>query len=153
MARLILFLLINFGALWIGGIIMGDPQTNEWYQALNKAPWTPPGWVFGAAWTTIMLCFSIFLWQASKLFTVRDFSPFYILYGLQVILNVIWNPVFFRWHMMGLGLVIIALLTLLIAWFTYWGFKNLKAWGLLMLPYIIWMCIATSLNAYAYMNN
>ena len=36
------------------------PQT-EWYLNLNKAHWTPPGWVFGAAWTTIMICFSIYL--------------------------------------------------------------------------------------------
>ena len=36
------------------------PQT-DWYSNLNKAPWTPPGWVFGFAWTTIMLCFSIYL--------------------------------------------------------------------------------------------
>jgi hypothetical protein len=48
MLRLILFLIINFGALGIGGLLLGNPATNEWYQSLNKAPWTPPGWVFGA---------------------------------------------------------------------------------------------------------
>ena len=59
--RLIIFFLLNFGALGIGGFFTGPGVSSEWYQNLNKAPWTPPGWVFGAAWTTIMICFSIYM--------------------------------------------------------------------------------------------
>ncbi|QLH45180.1 MAG: tryptophan-rich sensory protein [Bacteroidota bacterium] len=28
--------------------------------ALATSPWTPPGWVFGFAWTLIMVCYSFF---------------------------------------------------------------------------------------------
>jgi len=58
---IIFFLIINFGGLVFGSWLMNNGPQTEWYQALNKAPWTPPGWVFGAAWTTIMICFSIYL--------------------------------------------------------------------------------------------
>ncbi|NDH69532.1 MAG: tryptophan-rich sensory protein, partial [Gammaproteobacteria bacterium] len=46
--RLLLFFVLNFGALYVGALLMnGSPATNEWYQQLDKAPWTPPGWFFG----------------------------------------------------------------------------------------------------------
>lgn len=153
MLRLILFLIINFGALGIGGLLLGNPATNEWYQSLNKAPWTPPGWVFGAAWSTIMLCFSIFMWKASGVVSIQTYPMLYVMFVLQFVLNVVWNPVFFRWHMMGSGLVIIIALTLLVGWFVWWGLKNMGLWGALILPYFIWLLIATSLNGYAYFNN
>ena len=43
--RLIAFLLLNFGALAIGGFFTGKGVTSDWYADLLKAPWTPPGWV------------------------------------------------------------------------------------------------------------
>ncbi|MEM6378823.1 MAG: TspO/MBR family protein, partial [Bacteroidota bacterium] len=56
LARVIIFLILNFVALGIGGFFTGPGTSSEWYNNLNQAPWTPPGWVFGAAWTTIMIC-------------------------------------------------------------------------------------------------
>lgn len=153
MIRFIIFLIINFGALGIGGLLLGNPQTNEWYISLNKAPWTPPGWVFGAAWFSIMLCYSVFMWKASSVTDMRVYPGLYIMFAIQFVLNVMWNPIFFRWHFMGLGAFVIIALLMVVAWFTWWGFKNLGAWGLLMLPYAIWLCIAASLNVYAYLFN
>ena len=153
MLRFIIFLIINFGALGIGGLLLGNPQTNEWYISLNKAPWTPPGWVFGTAWFSIMLCYSVFMWKASSVTDMRVYPGLYIMFAIQFVLNVMWNPIFFRWHFMGLGAFVIIALLMVVAWFTWWGFKNLGAWGLLMLPYTIWLCIAASLNIYAYANN
>ncbi len=150
MTRLLVFFILNFLALGIGSYLMGSsPAENVWYQSLNKAPWTPPGWVFGFAWTTIMICFSLFMWKA----TDNAQLLIYFLFAMQYILNVIWNPVFFRWHMLGFSLIIICLLTVLVFWFTYWGFRNRGAWGALMLPYMLWLLVAISLNAYAYLKN
>ena len=59
--RILLFLIINFGGLFIGGLFTGEGVPSDWYQNLNKAPWNPPGWVFGAAWTTVMICFSVYM--------------------------------------------------------------------------------------------
>ena len=63
----IIFLVVNFGGLTIGSFLMGTGPNGDWYTNINKAPWTPPGWVFGVSWTLIMICFSIYL---GKLFTV-----------------------------------------------------------------------------------
>ena len=151
LSRLIIFILINFGALAIGGIFTGQGVPSDWYVNLNKAPWTPPGWVFGAAWTTIMICFSFYMAYAWK--DVENKTLLLSLFGIQWILNVAWNPVFFYFHNMAFGLIIISALTLLVLYFliAYWGDLKLKA--LLVLPYAVWLIIATSLNAYALFNN
>ena len=147
----ILFLIINFGALAIGSWFMGDAVSGEWYSNLNKAPWTPPGWVFGSAWTLIMICFSIYL---SYLFSIRNSKFVIAVYTSSVLLNVSWNYFFFNQQLTTLGLVNIVLLTLLIIYFFItFGDDKLSRLKYLLLPYIIWLCIATSLNGYVVFNN
>ncbi|WP_299100935.1 TspO/MBR family protein [uncultured Winogradskyella sp.] len=148
---IILFLVINFGGLALGRYFMGDAVTGEWYSNLNKAPWTPPGWVFGAAWTLIMICFSVYL---SYLFSVRNSNFVKTLFVIAVILNVSWNYLFFNQQFTTLGFVNILSLTLLITYFFItFGDDKLSHIKYLLLPYIIWLCIATSLNGYIVLNN
>lgn len=149
--RLVFFLIINFGGLALGSWLMDNGPQTEWYTNLNQAPWTPPGWVFGVAWTTIMICFSIYL---AKLFENQDSKFLRILFSVQVLLNVIWNFIFFNQHMVGLGLLNIGLLTLLIFYFFFkYRMDDIKTYSYLLLPYMIWLLIATSLNAYIFFNN
>ena len=149
--RLVLFLIINFGGLALGSWLMDNGPQSEWYNSLNQAPWTPPGWVFGAAWTTIMICFSIYL---AKLFKEQNSKFLRILFTIQVILNVFWNYIFFNQHSIGLGLVNIVLLTLIIFYFFFkFRMDDIKSYSYLLLPYMIWLLVATSLNAYIYFNN
>ncbi len=148
--KVILFLVVNFAALGIGGLLQDPGPMGDWYQNLNKAPWTPPGWVFGAAWTLIMVCFSIFMAELTKYEIPKKLT---ILFSVQFVLNVIWNPVFFSHHMIAIALIIISCLTLLVAYFFFNYAKQMKLYALLIAPYFIWLCIATSLNAYALLNN
>ncbi len=99
-----IFLIINFSALGIGSWLMDNGPRSEWYLGLNKAPWTPPGWVFGTAWTTIMVCFSIYL---SYLFYENYSKKLQVVFALQVFLNVIWNFLFFNQHLVLSGLITI----------------------------------------------
>ncbi|MEJ6792757.1 MAG: TspO/MBR family protein [Lacinutrix sp.] len=148
--HIIFFLIINFGGLYIGYLLMNYGPQTTWYTNLNQAPWTPPGWVFGAAWTLIMICFSIYL---GYLFFKVDNTRLKLAFALQVVLNVSWNYVFFNQHLVGLGLVVISALTVVIFTFFFSNFKKLKSKSYLLLPYMIWLLIATSLNAYILFNN
>lgn len=147
---IIVFLVINFGALAIGNWLMADGPQTDWYMGLNKAPWTPPGWVFGAAWTTIMVCFSIYM---AYLYKLLPTAKVITLFSIQFLLNVIWNYIFFNLHYVGLGLTVIVLLTFTVGVFTTLFNKQMKLKTLLILPYLIWLCIATSLNGYILLNN
>ena len=149
----IVFALINFSALGIGTLLMGTPRKNEWYQRVNKAPWTPPNWVFSVAWTTIMICFTFFLFIAARNESVQELQIVYIILGIQWFLNVVWNPVFFRWHKSALGLLLIIALEGVVGWFMVWGFTHVGAAGALLLPYFLWLLIAASLNGYVLFKN
>lgn len=156
MKKLLLFLAIlaiNFGGLAIGGWFTGPGVQSDWYANLPQAPWTPPGWVFGAAWTVVMFGFSGFCFDvlsktkdqpASRNLWTRRFI-------IAWILNVGWNPLFFTLHWVGLALAEIVLLFGTITWLAYASKRqfgdNRSFWGLA--PYFIWLCIAISLNAYS----
>jgi tryptophan-rich sensory protein len=148
---LIIFLIINFGALGLGGLFTNSGVSSDWYQNINKAPWTPPGWVFGAAWTTIMILFSIYM-----AFAFKDFNKsksLMILFGIQVILNILWNPLFFHFKWTGIALIEIIMLLLVVTYIFKTFYSELGYKSFLLLPYIMWLVIASSLNAYIFLKN
>lgn len=142
----IAFLTLNFLALFLGGLFTGAGVSSDWYQSLNQAPWTPPGWVFGVAWTTIMICFSIYMTKLVQ--SSRNLRRVLIIFAIQWVLNVIWNPLFFYYRETTFGFVVISILTFLIAYILVANIQKVKKWSMLLLPYFIWLCIATSLNFY-----
>jgi tryptophan-rich sensory protein len=175
--RLLIFGLLNFGGLAIGAYFTNPGVASDWYQNMNQAPWTPPGWVFGAAWTTIMICFTIYLallWdeletqgpssgpspvhQASdeavmQSIRAKNKAQLVYLYISALILNVVWNFIFFYLHQVGMAAIVISALTLIVFFFGFRYWDQMKTKTLLLAPYAIWMCIATSLNVYALVMN
>lgn len=131
---------------------MNDGPRTEWYLSLEKAPWTPAGWVFGAAWTSIMLFFSFYMTKLSFQYEFLN-KKLLGVYLIQWFLNVSWNYIFFNQHLTKLGLVVIIALWLLIGYFTFNYYKKMQWYTLLILPYLIWMTIAVSLNAYIVVSN
>lgn len=147
---LLLFLLFNFGGLALGAYMQGNILENDWYNSVNRAPWTPPGWVFGAAWTFIMLTYSLYLSKLSVTISHRFIS---LLFTASWILNVSWSPLFFRFHMTIAGLVVLMMLFLCILTFFILFGRKLKQFSFLLIPYLVWLGIAFSLNWYIIFNN
>ena len=144
-------LFINFGALALGGFLMGGvPAENDWYISLNKAPWTPPGWVFGFAWTLIMICFTIYIFKAVQI--KKSLNITLSLFFAQWVLNVLWNPLFFYFHWPTLSLLTIILL-LLILLLMLTKIKNNWKSNINLFPYILWIIVATSMNLYVVLYN
>ena len=148
--RTVFFLILNFSALAIGSLFTNSGVSSEWYQNLSKAPWTPPGWIFGVAWSSIMIFFAIYMAYLIKL---KPKKIIIILYSIQWILNIAWNPIFFYFQEITLGLICISLLTALITVLFFKYLKEQKIKTLLLAPYAIWLIIATSLNAYIFLYN
>ena len=140
--QLLFFVFINFTALALGSLFTPSGISSEWYQTLHKAPWTPPGWFFGVAWTTIMICLSFFMTLRLR----EGDKKLLMLYSLQLVLNVSWTPIFFYFHLTTLALLVIVLLTLLVGYMMV-NYSS-KRHYLLLLPYFVWLCVATSLNTY-----
>jgi translocator protein len=133
-----LYTFLNFLALGIGGFLMGEGPRDPWFISQPQAPWMPPGWVFGVAWTTIMLCYGWFMAVQPQT------KPFLLMYGLQWVLNVGWNPFFFNWHLPLPAFILLAALTFVVGWFF---FNGKQKWA--VTPYFLWLWIAMSLNGWA----
>ncbi|WP_139959281.1 TspO/MBR family protein [Flavicella sediminum] len=146
----ILFLVLNFGALALGAWLMNSGPTSAWYQNLNKAPWTPPGWVFGVAWSLIMLCFSVFM---TRLVLLKSSLKIALLFGLQWGLNVSWNFLFFNQHEVVYGLVVLFGLASIITYFMVSCTTTMKNYRFFIVPYFLWLLVAISLNSYVLFYN
>ncbi len=158
-----LFIIVNFGSLAFGSWLMGEGASSQWYRSLNKAYWEPEGWVFGVAWTIIIICFSIYLGflsnelikknnlRINQIFSFKFNFP--TLFLIHLFLNISWNYIFFNQHMTVLALTDIILLTILLFYFLFKFLPILKFKSILILPYCIWLIIATSLNLYIVIYN
>ena len=146
----LIFIFINFSALGIGSWLMNDGPRTEWYTNLNQAPWSPPGWVFGIAWSSIMLLFSAFM---TYLIQVDRSKKVLVLFSVQFVLNIFWNYLFFNQHLIILGLLNIIFLTFLMLYFLIAYKYVLKNKRFYVLPYCIWLVLATSLNLYIALYN
>jgi len=149
--RITIFFLLNFGALAIGGLFTGSGVSSSWYEGLDKAPWTPPGWVFGAAWTTIMISYSFYM--AILYRRIESRAPMIRLFALQWLLNVSWNPLFFYLKNPYFALINIVLLTGVVITFFIRYYRASGAAGALIVPYGVWLLLATSLNLYIVIYN
>jgi tryptophan-rich sensory protein len=75
------------------------------------------------------------------------------IFGVQMILNILWSAVFFGFRCPLAGLIEIAILWIAI-WLTILNFfKVSKTAGLLLLPYILWVSFAAVLNFFIWRLN
>ena len=142
---LILFLTLNFGGLVIGQVWTGSGVTSEWYTTLNQAPWTPPGFIFGLAWTTIAITFSLLMTSSYLKNSTKSLK----LFIPALILNILWNPIFFGLKWIWTGLFVLILLSYFIYSLIDLN-RKMHGWkyAWLGLPYFIWLMIAASLDMY-----
>jgi translocator protein len=142
--------LISVPAIVLVGMLMGflsnSGFSNEWYAALNKPPFQPPAWMFGVVWTILYALLGVALALVLNVPASKERRDALWLFGGQLVLNYAWSPVFFGWRMIDVALVVIvAMLLMSLAAARY--FRRIsKLAGLLMLPYLLWLCLATALN-------
>jgi tryptophan-rich sensory protein len=138
----------SLGALATASSIPG------WFATLTQPPGNPPNWVFGPVWSVLyaMMGASFALvWHGAEPGVVRQ--RVFRLFFIQLALNLCWSPVFFGAHQIALALAVIVLMALTI-FLTILAFRPInRTASLLLVPYLLWVCYATYLNAgYLYLN-
>ena len=137
------FLLVTFVASAIGNLATINYK-EPWYSLLNKPIFSPPEWVFGPVWTTLylMMILAIWLFWHSK---TSEKNTVYV-YLIHLVFNTTWSVVFFVFHNMILGLIILILLIgLIINLILRFKRVNLVS-SYLMIPYLLWCSFALFLN-------
>lgn len=148
----VVFVGLPVAVAFMGTLVSGGADT-EWYKELNKPSWTPPGWVFPIMWTTLYILMGVASWLVWKEggFAAQGYPLG--AYIIQLALNFLWTPIFFGMHRPGFALVEIVLLWLAIAVTIYLFLPVNPIAAYLLIPYIGWVTVATSLNCYIWMYN
>ena len=147
--------------------LAADAGLNGWYADANKAPWTPPGVVFGVAWAVLyanLVLMYVMLRRVSPnrangangVGMLNSHSTGYArhvhakdIWYLHVFLNLAWCPLFFWWAQVWLGLLDIVALWVVVA-YSAWLNRTLHRTTLVWMHvvYLAWISYATTLNAY-----
>lgn len=121
-------------------------RPGSWYQSLRKPPGLPPPWVFPVVWTLLYILMALaaaMVWLAPAA-PIRNAAL--ILYALQLVANAAWSWIFFGRRRMLLAWLDLSLLFALVLIATILFFQIESVAGMLMLPYLLWLCVAFYLN-------
>ena len=133
-------LTLAFGG--IGALIAGNTDT---YDNYIQPPLSPPGWLFPVVWTVLYILMGI---AAGIIAESRDLDKGFALklYILQLLINVIWPIIFFRFESPKFALFWLALLIVAV-FVTIKNFRTInKKAGNLLIPYLLWCGFAFYLN-------
>lgn len=149
---LFVFLISAYAVACVGNLITA-PSLADWYAGLEKPAFTPPGWVFGAAWSFLYSSMAIAAWRVWLRRAEKKVDSSLLLYHAQLFLNLLWTVLFFGFHNPLFALVDIILLQLANIATADCFYKIDKLSGALFGPYILWVSFATILNFYIWIAN
>ncbi|CAG06923.1 unnamed protein product [Tetraodon nigroviridis] len=123
-------------------------EVSDWYPTLKKPWWQPPPQAFPYVWTSLYTAMgygSYLVYEELGGFTEDAVVPLG-LYGLQLALNWSWPLLFFgahklKWAFVDVILVAVTAVATMVSWYPI-----SRTALLLMVPYVSWLGILTSLN-------
>ena len=135
------------GAELVGALsaALSGGSFSVFYQALEKPPFAPPGWIFPVMWSILYALMGIsayLIWKSD----VSGKKPAMLLYFSQLFANFLWSPVFFGLKSLkGAAVIAIALLILITAMMISF-YRICKAAAYLNIPYLLWAVFAAYLT-------
>lgn len=130
----------------LSGYLSNSGYGNPWFDALTKPSFIPPGWVFGAVWTTLYTLMGIALALVLAAEPSRARARGLAFFGVQLVFNYAWSPIFFRAGMIDWAYLVILAMIVFAAATAFFFWRVNRVAGLLLLPYLAWLCLATALN-------
>ncbi|HTK58286.1 MAG TPA: TspO/MBR family protein [Sphingomicrobium sp.] len=142
--------LITVPAIVIVGSLMGYLSNsgfdNGWYSPLTKPGFQPPAWMFGVVWTILYSLLGLALAIVLQEPQSRQRRDALWLFGGQLAINFAWSPLFFGMHMIDVALIVVVVMLVMALTAARYFRRIRKVAGWLMLPYLLWLCLATALN-------
>ncbi|XP_063872303.1 translocator protein-like [Scylla paramamosain] len=158
MSLLYAVILPNIGGIANAFVIKN--HVRDWYDKKIKKPsWRPPNKAFGPVWTLLycMMGYASYrVWMEldePNIMSLTTLPTPLKLFLLQLCLNWIWTPIFFVYKHLTLALFEILLLdgSVAMTMFAFWKEDALA--GLLLIPYLAWLTLATALTTAIWISN
>ena len=141
---IILNLLATLALAGLGVLLSGN--YGDLYTRLEKPPLAPPSWLFPVAWSILYVLMGVaagLVCRADHLGRTRALRLYYV----QLVVNILWPVIFFRFELLSVALVWLAVLLMLvlITWRRFREIDRIAGW--LLVPYLVWCLFAFYLNA------
>ena len=146
--------LISIGIALAAGVISALVSMGkmEEYAALRQPPLSPPGWLFPVVWTVLFILMGI---SAARVYlnSPEKWPPALTTYAIQLILNMLWTPLYFALNLRLAAFVLLVILLVTVAIMTVQFYRVDKKAAYLQIPYIVWLVFAGYLNLATYILN
>jgi translocator protein len=122
-------------------------EVGPWYKSLKNPSWKPPDWAFGPIWT-IIITLAVFAgeygWRIAPDRTSQ--LTLLIVFVANGVFNIAWSAIFFKmkrpdWALIEAGFLWTSVLAMIIVCYPF-----SKISSLLLLPYLLWVSVASLLN-------
>lgn len=134
--------LLGFLSGAVGGSGPGDP----WFDNLVKPGIYPPPATFGIVWTVLYVMMGLALTTVVTARGARRRGFAIAAFVVQLLLNLLWSPLFFGAHQISGALLLLVVLDVVVM-ITIVAFYRIRPRAAFLLaPYLAWVLFATLLN-------
>jgi tryptophan-rich sensory protein len=116
-----------------------------WYGTLNRPPWQPPDFIFGIIWPYNFIVLGIASYRISMALNRNETIVWLTCFALSVTAALSWAYNFYVPHNLQLAAFSLGATALLTLPMLFYTFRVSLALGFALLPYQIWVAIATTL--------
>lgn len=127
-------------------------DTMHRFSEMEQPPLAPPAWLFPIAWTILYILMGLASWlifwggykdrKKAKIATAA-----LVIYGIQLVLNFCWSPIFFNFKLYWVALGVLAVMWILIIVLIIKACKLSRGAAWCLIPYLLWCTFAAYLNA------
>ena len=130
---------------FLGSLFTAPNTGTDWYQSI-KPDLTPPSFVFPIVWNILFLFISISLYLSLINSNKNKRKKIIYLFGINLLLNLLWSVIFFGLKMPILSFIELILLLISTGILIFHTKKINRAASCLLIPYFIWLVFAGILN-------
>ena len=117
-----------------------------WYLSLEAPPWQPPNPVFGLAWTYNFIALGVVGVLIALRAEARNAIAYLLVFAVSVVLALAWSYLFYEPHLLMAAAIALSLAALATVPMVVIAFAQEPLLGWLLIPYQLWLVIASSLS-------
>lgn len=128
----------------IGGALT---ELGPWYFALKHPDWKPPDPYFGVIWSVIFTLCAVsagLAWRSAQ--SAEHKKRVVVLFGANAFLNILWSALYFKLQRPDWAVFEVVFLWLSIMLLVMGLWRLSKKASCLLIPYWVWVSVATVLN-------
>ena len=131
---------------FMSGQVAGSGPDNPWFAMLDKPATYPPPATFGIVWSILYVMIGLAAAVVASALGANGRGLALGVFAVQLVLNLVWSPLFFAYHQITGALILLAVLDVMVIITVVLFFRVRKLAGLLLVPYLAWVLFATLLN-------